>query len=125
MVPSLGLNWNEVSNRSGQNLKLPSLVNLTGSAKTLTDACLKSEGVKIFNCLPDKLKLWTGSFDVFKANLDKLLEDILDRPRTESLKPNCTDYWGNPSNSVKDWIRNVGCHKFVFDPNIVKLTACN
>ena len=125
MVPSLGLNWNEVSNRSGQNLKLPSLVNLTGSAKTLMDACLKSEGVKIYNCLPDKLKLWTGSFDVFKANLDKLLEDIPDRPRTESLKPNCTDYCGNPSNSVKDWIRKVGCHNFVFDPNIVKLTACN
>ena len=125
MVPSLGLDWNVVSNRSGHNLKLPSLVNLSGSTKTLMDASLKSEGVKIFNCLPDKLKMWTGSFEVFKANLDKLLEDIPDRPRTESLKPNCTDYWGNPSNSVKDWIRKVGCHKFVFESNIVKLTACN
>ena len=41
-------------------------------------------------------------FEVFKANLDKLLEEIPDRPRTETLKPNCTDYYGNVSNSVKD-----------------------
>ena len=104
MVPSLGLEWNEPTNRSGPNLKLPSLVNLTGSAKTLLDACLKSEGAKIFNSLPDKLKLWNGKFEVFKANLDKLFEQTPDRPRTETLKPNCTDYYGNISNSVKDWI---------------------
>ena len=57
MVPSLGFKWNEVSNRSGQNLNLPSLINPTGSSKTLLDASLKSEGVKIYNSLPDKLKL--------------------------------------------------------------------
>ena len=124
MVPSLGLVWNEMSNRSGPNIKLPSLVNLTGSAKTLTDASIKSEGVKIFNSLPDKLKVWNGNFEVFKANLDKLLEEIPDKPRTETLKPNCTDYYGNVSNSVIDWIRTIGLSNFVFDPDIVKLPAC-
>ena len=124
MVPSLGLVWNEMSNRSGPNIKLPSLVNLTGTAKTLTDASIKSEGVKIFNSLPDKLKLWNGKFEVFKANLDKLLEEIPDEPRTETLKTNCTDYYGNVSNSVIDWIRTIGLSNFVFDPDIVKLPAC-
>ena len=124
MVPSLGLEWNEMSNRSGLNIKLPSLVNLTGAAKTLTDASIKSEGVKIFNSLPDKLKLWNGEFEVFKANLDKLLEEIPDEPRTETLKTNCTDYYGNSSNSVIDWIRTIGLSNFVFDPDIVKLPAC-
>ena len=77
---------------SGPNLKLPSLVNLTGSAKTLLDTSLKSEGVKIYKSLPDSLKVWGGNFDMFKANLDKFLELIPDRPRTETLKPDCTDY---------------------------------
>ena len=55
MVPSLGFEWNELANRSGPNLKLLSLVNLTGSTKTLLDASLKSEGVK--SCLYNYLVL--------------------------------------------------------------------
>ena len=125
MAPSMSLEWNETCYRSGPNLKLPSLVNITGSAKTLLDASLKSEGVKLFNSLPDKFKLWNGKFEIFKANLDKLLEEIPDRPRTENLKPNCTDYYGNVSNSVWDWIQIIGLSNFVFDPDIIKLPACN
>ena len=106
-------------NRSGYNLKLPSIVNMTGSIKTLVDSSIRSEGVKLFNCLPDALKVWNGSFEIFKANLDKFLEGVPDNPRTESLRPDCTDYSGNPSNSIKDWVWRNGLNNFVFNHKIL------
>ena len=103
LTPSLNLEWNNAVNRSGYNLKTPSIVNMTGSIKTLVDSSMRSEGVKLFNSLPDALKVWDGSFEIFKMNLDKFLEGVPDNPRTETLRPDCTDYSGNPSNSIKDW----------------------
>ena len=64
---SLNLEWNHMVNRSGYNLKLPSIVNMTGSIKTLVDSSIRSEGVKLFNCLPDALKVWNRSFEIFKS----------------------------------------------------------
>ena len=118
-TPDLKLEWNPMTNRSGFNLKLPSIVNMTGAKKSLVESSIRSEGVKLFNCLPDSLKVWNGSFEIFKANLDKFLEGIPDNPRTETLRPDCSDYSGNSSNSIKDWVRKIGLNNFVFNSKIL------
>ena len=116
LAPSLGLEWSETSNRSGKVLKLPSL---SGSAryKTLQLKSIKCEGAKFFNVIPEPLKVWTGKKEVFKKGLDLFLAMLPDQPETEMMKPNCSDYSGNASNSIVDWARVLDTRRLLEEEN--------
>ena len=77
------------------------------SARTLQKGSIGIEGVRIFNSLPEKIKKWDGTQEIFKEMLDKFLEKIPDNPITETLSPDATDMYSNPSNSIPDWVRKL------------------
>ena len=63
------------------------------------------EGVKLFNCLPHKIRTFTGSKLAFKNILDQFLCMIPDQPETSSDKPGGRTLTGDSSNSIVDWLR--------------------
>ena len=108
LVPSLGLEWAGDSNtRSGKCLKIPSLFGKCKKYKTLQKRSLKIEGAKIFNSIPEEIRLFTGKLDLFKSKLDTYLEKLPDQPQTESLTPEAMTIYRIPSNSIIDWARKL------------------
>ena len=103
-VPSLGLQWSDTGNRSGHILTVSKLKG-PESVKSLQKTGIKQEGIRLFNSSPVHLRLWDGTADSFKVQLDKYLEHIPDQPWTDTMIPGCNDIMGNPSNSIIDWGR--------------------
>ena len=93
-----------MTTRPVSNIVIPTIAGVSGSAESLLVDSMRVEGVSLFNCLPESLKCWNGTQEAFKYNLDKFLERIPDNPDTETLIPDCVDYWGHSSNSIKDWV---------------------
>ena len=108
LVPSLGLEWAGDSNtRSGLCLKIPSLFGKYERYKTLQKRSLKVEGAKIFNYIPQDIRLFTGKLDQFKSKIDTYLEKLPDQPQTESLTPEAMRIYRVLSNSIIDWARKL------------------
>ena len=75
--------------------------------KTLKKRSLKIEGAKIFNSIPEEIRLFAGKLDHFKTKLDNYLEKLPDQPQTESLTPEAMTIYRIPSNSIIDWARKL------------------
>ena len=107
LVPDLGLvrKTSKDFTRAGFTLQPIRIKAATSGVRTKIQNSLLHQGVKIFNSLPEALKVWNSSFDVFNTNLDKFLETVPNNPRNKTLKPNCKDFSGNNySNFIKDWV---------------------
>ena len=100
IVPSLGLEWNNHKSRNGSTLKLPSMKGDAGAPKTILRNSIKYDGVRIFNTMPEHLKIWKGSKENFKKMLDEFLSVIPDQPEVEGLYPEAKTIDRIPSNSV-------------------------
>ena len=67
--------------RKGLLCKIPPLqVRSLGRYKTLKDQSFAVRGPKLFNCVPMELRDLSMSLDCFKANLDRFLSTIPDKP---------------------------------------------
>ena len=66
-------------------------------------------GTKLFNCLPEELKIiTTGNEEEFKIKLDALLGKIPDEPRCPGLTPGATDMLeSRPTNSLQYQIQRA------------------
>ena len=104
LVPSLGCEWSDGNLRNRNTLKLPKLIGKIDSMKSAQRRSLKFEGVMLFNSVPEEVRLWTGSQEVFKTMLDDYLAVIPDQPETGSLSPGGRTEDGKASNSIIDWI---------------------
>ena len=62
--------------------------------------------------LPISVRMFDGSLENFKSLLDHYIAQCPDQPATEDLIPQAKDIYGDPSNSLMDWMRT---RKFV-DP---------
>ena len=69
--------------------------------------------------LPVNLRMYNGSLQSFKTILDFYLSQCPDQPPTEELIPKARDIYGDPSNSLIDWMRIT---KFV-DPTYIVVEA--
>ena len=105
-VPSLGLGSNNKSTgRSGPTLNIEAIRGKVLSAKTLKAHSLKNHETAIFNMLPIDLKTFDGTVNQFKNKLDRFLTLFPDRPHMDGQITGATNLEGDPSNSLKDWLR--------------------
>ena len=115
-APSLGLLWNEnYGSRSGHNLALPKLKGPEGKARGYMRNSIKYGGVKIFNSLPEDLKIFKGSKESFKKKLDQYLSVIPDQPYVGQEQPGGRTINRKPSNSIIDWARTIDTQKLLDD----------
>ena len=107
LCPNIGFEWMEEDNKSrrGRVLKYPKIHGTVDSLKTLQRASIKYEGVRLFNSLPDEVRLFSGSMENMKVLIDAFLKCVPDHPEVDDLKPVATDESGSVSNSLVDWIR--------------------
>ena len=69
------------SNRFGIQCKLPTLITRASDrVKTLKDSSFVYRGPKLFNCIPEDIRSFSGTPEAFKARLDKFLESVPDKP---------------------------------------------
>ena len=65
-------------------------------------------GVRLFNCIPRKLREMKLELKDFKSELDKYLGTIPDNPRMGKLMPSAQDrISGRQSNSLMAWIKET------------------
>ena len=57
--------------------------------------------------LPVEIRTFQGTLEGFKSLLDSYISQCPDQPSTEVLKLQAKDIFGNPSNSLIDWMRIV------------------
>ena len=62
-VPSLDFKWKV---KDGTKLIYPKVYGPEGRIRTLQRFSLRWEGVRLFNCIPQKLGMWKGSVNTFK-----------------------------------------------------------
>jgi hypothetical protein len=116
LVPFCGLSEEtSASSRRGRTITVPSL---NGSdrhkaVRTLRDSSFQSEGPKLFNSLPQELRNLDSSVEVFKAHLDKYLQNIPDHPAVPGHVPAAQRTNGSPSNSVRDWPRKIQANSWM------------
>ena len=104
-VPSIGLTWKQ---RDPSKLTYPRTYGSVGNVRTLQKCSLSWEGVKLFNCLPFKIRTFRGSKESFKNVLDQFLAKIPDQPHGPGLYPEPINRLScNNSNAIVDWIRHL------------------
>ena len=113
-VPDLGLIKKESRDftRAGSSLLPISIKAGTGAIRTKIQNSILHHGVKVFNSLPQHIRDIPADLDEFKKELDNFLKSVPDQPSVPGFVPGSRDLWGNPSNSVIDWIRT---EKLSFD----------
>ena len=105
IVPSLGLSWNMTGGpRYGPKLTVDPIYGPNERVKNLKRDSIRNFGVRLFNMLPVTLRVYKGSLQNFKAILDFYLSQCPDQPPTEELIPEARDIYGDPSNSLIDWM---------------------
>ena len=98
-APSLNLQWTDNSgSRSGHNLVLPRLKGPEGRARGCMRSSVRYGGMKIFNSLPEELKIFKGTKETFKSKLDQYLSIIPDRPFIGQEQPGGRTINRKPSN---------------------------
>ena len=121
IVPSLGLIWNqEGSVCFGPKLKVDKIFGPNEKIKNLKRDSLRNFGVQIFNMLPVEIRTFQGTLEGFKSLLDSYISQCPDQPLMEVLKPQAKDIFGNPSNSLIDWMRIV---KFIDKNDLIVSNA--
>ena len=108
-IPDLGLKEKHSSGgRFGFQLaQAAHSTRATGSTRTLITRSIMNQGPMLFNLLPEEIKMFRGSVDLFKVQLDRFLQTIPDVPRTESEEPVALSSEGVPSNRLEDWVRAI------------------
>ena len=77
--------------RLGRKCKIPQIVqNGRKAIQTLREQSFQTDGARLFNCLPKKLREIEKDQDLFKFELDKFLSSIPDQLRVGSLVPEAT-----------------------------------
>ena len=102
IVPPIGFKW---KSRDPTKLIYPKTHGSVGRVRTLQKFSLSWEGVRLFNCLPLKLRTFKGTKEGFKSLLDLFLTNIPDQPESPTDKPGGRNLLGDPSNSIPDWLR--------------------
>ena len=121
IVPSLGLIWNQDGSvHFGRKLKVDKIFGPNEKIKNLKRDSLRNFGVRIFNMLPVEIRTFQGTLEGFKSLLDSYISQCPDQPSTEVLKPQAKDIFGNPSNSLIDWMRIV---KFIDKNDLIVSNA--
>ena len=66
VVPSLGLKWNSSVSRNGSCLMYPKVIGPEGHVRTLQRNSINWEGVRLYNSLPEEVRIWNGSLMFLK-----------------------------------------------------------
>ena len=78
-------------------------------------SCVRYGGVKIFNSLPEELKVFKGTKETFKCKLDQYLSVIPDQPYIGQEQPGGRTVNRKPSNSIIDWPRVINTQALLND----------
>ena len=107
-APNCGVEVAQENARLGRKCKIPQIVqNGRKAIQTLREQSFQTDGARLFNCLPKKLREIKKDQDLFKFELDKFLSSIPDQPRVGSLVPEATcRITARQSNSLLAWTNN-------------------
>ena len=107
IAPNCGIQLSTDNERLGRKCKIPGL-NRNGRAaiQTLREHSFQTNGPRLFNSLPKRLRNIRKHQDEFKEELDKYVCTIPDEPRIASLVPTAVcRVTAKQSNSLLAWIR--------------------
>ena len=104
----------------GKLLKMPKIQAKYESTKAIMRQSLKHHGCKLFNLLPNEVRMFMGTVAQFKTKLDNILKNYPDHPHMEGLIPDAVDLDGVRSNSLVDWVRKLG----VIEENYIITDGC-
>ena len=104
-APNCGIEVCVENTRIGRKCKIPKLVqNCRKAIQTLREHSFQTDGARLFNCIPKKIREIEKHQDLFKFELDKFLSSIPDQPRVGSLVPEATGrITARQSNSLLAW----------------------
>ena len=104
-APNCGVEVALENPRLGRKCKIPQIVqNGRKAIQTLREQSFQTDGARLFNCLPKKLREIKKDQDLFKFELDSFLSSIPDQPRVGSLVPEATcRITARQSNSLLAW----------------------
>ena len=104
-APNCGIEVALDNARLGRKCKIPQIVqNGRKAIQTLREQSFQTDGARLFNCLPKKLRQIKKDQDLFKFELDSFLSSIPDQPRVGSLVPEATcRITARQSNSLLAW----------------------
>ena len=112
LVPNYGVTISTGETRRGRTLIIPPHQGTHMRYRTLKEKSLIVEGPRLYNSLPRCLREHCGSIESFKLLLDRYLSCVPDQPSGVSLAGSL-DKDGNPSNSIRDWVRTLNLHNWM------------
>ena len=104
IVPNLGVMV--VDSRWGPIVEVSRSNRGTDHTKSLVDRSLLVEGSRLYNSIPRRIREFKGTYLGFKNCVDRLLLSVPDCPREVGAEPMARNGDGQPSNSLKDWMKS-------------------
>ena len=111
IVPDLGFEiW--CHPRKGNMIRHKKISGKIQSLRNMKEKSIYGHGPRLFNSLPKCIREWTGSFNGFKFMVDNFLSLVPDRPSIKGYNNMNHDLYGNMTNSITHWIRNLELDKW-------------
>ena len=111
IVPSLGFEiWSHP--RKGKMIRNQKMSCKSQAMRSVKEKSIYGQGPKIFNSLPQCIREWEGSFMTFKFIVDNFLTLIPDKPCMKGYNSENHDLYGNLTNSIVHWVRNLDLTKW-------------
>ena len=104
LVPNIGISI-EKGTRFGDIINIGRKKCVSEKIMRLRDDSLMIEGAKLYNSVPMNIRSYDGTYLGFKNLVDKWLTNIPDIPRVSGFEPRSRNMIGEPSNSVRDWVK--------------------
>ena len=101
-APNCGISSTSPEARLGRKCTIPSMNTAARQAvQSLKEQTFQVQGPKLFNSLPAFIRNTRNCpLDIFKAKLDKWLENVPDEPSVRGLTPGGCDAEARASNSI-------------------------
>ena len=108
-APNCGIETSTENQRLGRKCKIPKLVtNGRRYTQTLRESSFQTNGARLFNCIPKKIREIKIDQEYFKIELDKFLSSVPDDPKLGSLVPTAVcRVSASQSNCQITWIQET------------------
>ena len=108
-APNCGIEITNENLRLGRKCRIPKLVtNGRKYIQTLRESCFQTNGPRLFNCLPKRIREIRRDLEYFKIELDKFLSSVPDQPKLGRLIPTAVcRVTTHQSNSLITWIQET------------------
>ena len=108
-APNCGIEITAENKRLGRKCKIPKLVtNGRKYIQTLRESSFQTNGARLFNSLPKKIREIRRDKELFKIELDKFLSSVPDQPKLGGLVPTAVcRVTAKQCNSLISWIQET------------------